>query len=588
MNINLTEAPNGVTGGFTVHNTYTAFDPLQNSPDESWNIRSNFADLDVNSSGFSMGTNGNAVNLYANDIKHFGTGNVGNLAISSNNYQLGNGTDPITVKGIAYHYGFGSIAAGVTVDGAVQGYGFQPNFNAAAVLTTNNYFQGFYDTAIIGGTLNGNYTSFNSSPSIAAIANNSNYTGVGIGPTITTLQGNAGLNGVGIYPTVGTINSGSLNAININPTVTLNKGYVAALNIDTSNVTNYAGVKASLVVQDITYEFLTVGTFNNSYTMEYVDDVTAGSEYFSILGQAVTCHIESGVSTATQIAAAAAVPPFVTAVLTTITGVASNPQVAAAAVNFAGGEDAGVAVGANITGDVTINGALSFSGALSIGQLSSFAPFTVTSGLGVASVDTLITSPTVPASATITGTDLLAVNTAMLLNIGNGASVTSSFLGYAALGLPAVLTMGAGSTIDLVSGAVFAVSLDAAATGGTVAEMKLCRSISIPNGVTTVTRLVGYAFDLPFGDPGTTTWGFYSSPASAHNYMAGDLVIGTSDVPTNSSVGLELISTTKAFLNARMTTTERNALTAVNGMQIYNSTTDKLQVYAAGSWVDLH
>ena len=41
-------------------------------------------------------------------------------------------------------------------------------------------------------------------------------------------------------------------------------------------------------------------------------------------------------------------------------------------------------------------------------------------------------------------------------------------------------------------------------------------------------------------------------------------------------------------MNARMTTTERNALTAVNGMQIYNSTTDKLQVYAAGSWVDLH
>lgn len=36
------------------------------------------------------------------------------------------------------------------------------------------------------------------------------------------------------------------------------------------------------------------------------------------------------------------------------------------------------------------------------------------------------------------------------------------------------------------------------------------------------------------------------------------------------------------------TTTERNALTAVNGMQIYNSTTSKMQAYAGGSWVDLH
>ena len=36
------------------------------------------------------------------------------------------------------------------------------------------------------------------------------------------------------------------------------------------------------------------------------------------------------------------------------------------------------------------------------------------------------------------------------------------------------------------------------------------------------------------------------------------------------------------------TTTERNALSAVNGMQIYNSTTSKMQAYAGGSWVDLH
>jgi hypothetical protein len=37
-----------------------------------------------------------------------------------------------------------------------------------------------------------------------------------------------------------------------------------------------------------------------------------------------------------------------------------------------------------------------------------------------------------------------------------------------------------------------------------------------------------------------------------------------------------------------LTTTERNALSAVNGMIIYNSTTSKFQGYAGGSWVDLH
>lgn len=36
------------------------------------------------------------------------------------------------------------------------------------------------------------------------------------------------------------------------------------------------------------------------------------------------------------------------------------------------------------------------------------------------------------------------------------------------------------------------------------------------------------------------------------------------------------------------TTTQRNALTAFNGMLIYNSTTSKIQGYAGGAWVDLH
>jgi hypothetical protein len=134
-------------------------------------------------------------------------------------------------------------------------------------------------------------------------------------------------------------------------------------------------------------------------------------------------------------------------------------------------------------------------------------------------------------------------------------------------------------------------SLDAGATGGTVDQVALCRALALRNGITTVNRMYGYEFSLPFGDPGTTSWGFYESPG-ANNYFQGNLLIGgtagSDDTVTNSSVALEIKSTTKALLNARMTTAQRDALTAVNGMQLYNSTVDKLQVYAAGSWVDLH
>ena len=37
-----------------------------------------------------------------------------------------------------------------------------------------------------------------------------------------------------------------------------------------------------------------------------------------------------------------------------------------------------------------------------------------------------------------------------------------------------------------------------------------------------------------------------------------------------------------------LTTTERNALTAVNGMVIYNETDSKLQAYVGGAWTNLH
>ena len=62
------------------------------------------------------------------------------------------------------------------------------------------------------------------------------------------------------------------------------------------------------------------------------------------------------------------------------------------------------------------------------------------------------------------------------------------------------------------------------------------------------------------------------------------LGLSTSDSPTFS--GLTLDSTIGFLLLNRMTTTQRDALTPVNGMQIYNTTTGKFQSYEAGSWQD--
>jgi hypothetical protein len=249
----------------------------------------------------------------------------------------------------------------------------------------------------------------------------------------------------------------------------------------------------------------------------------------------------------------------------------------------------------DITGDVSINGALAFSGALSIGQLNAFYSATVvdSGGPNPTSLNGLVSQITAPASSTTANGDTLGLNTAMLMVLGSNATVTSGplDLGFSAIALPCVAETHTGSSLDHMNAAVYALNLSGSSTGGTIDNVNLCRVVAIPNGITTINKLKGFEMDMPFGNVGTSMWGVYITP-ECDNYMQGSLLVGgvagSSDTAENSSCGIEIRSTTKTFLNARMTTTQRDALTALNGMQIYNTTADKLQVYAAGSWVDLH
>jgi len=83
---------------------------------------------------------------------------------------------------------------------------------------------------------------------------------------------------------------------------------------------------------------------------------------------------------------------------------------------------------------------------------------------------------------------------------------------------------------------------------------------------------------------GANNYAFYSA-ITAKVYINGQVGLGIS-TPATSAL-LDLTSTTGALLLSRMTTTQRNALTAVNGMIIYNSTTTTVQVYQNGAWTDV-
>lgn len=584
--------PDGNTGGYDVFRTNLNITPQQDSPNETWHLQENQVAFDPEIIGFDLGTAGQAFRFLINNFVHNSTGNLGAIEFIQNNFSIGNGTDAIDFKGLGYMFGFGQVNANVNITGPLQGYGFQLNVDAAATFDAiNTYLNGFYDYSNINCETP-SYTSFAAGPNIDSLRSGTNYTGFSVNQTIDLVNDNAGIQGLAISGTVnGFGNNTYWQGVNINPTLT-NVRYAAGLNVSMDSATPYVGLVSSLVFQDLTFTFNDPYD-NNYYTLEYTPGGTAGSELVNISGNAIEVQIDSGVSTAAQVKASLeAIPQFNSAITITISGSGSNPQVTAGPTNFTGGANPGRILAAYLDGDVEITGALSFGGALSIGKLNAYASQTMVDGGGSpASIHGLITAPTVGDNITLTNADTIAVNTAALVSIGTNSSVSTSFIGVAALGLPAVLSMQTGSTLDRIYGALFALSLDVSGTGGTVDEVGLCRSVAIPNGVTTVNNLYGYLFDLPYGDPGTKTFGFYDRPGK-NNYFAGNLVVGgtpgSDDLPTNSSVGIELRSTTKAILNSRMTTSERNALTAVNGMQVYNTTTDKLQVYAAGSWVDLH
>ena len=67
--------------------------------------------------------------------------------------------------------------------------------------------------------------------------------------------------------------------------------------------------------------------------------------------------------------------------------------------------------------------------------------------------------------------------------------------------------------------------------------------------------------------------------ATSGNTVAAGSISGTS---------IEVTGTAGSVKLPTLTTTQRNALSAANGMLVYNSTTSKIEAYAGGAWVQLH
>jgi hypothetical protein len=114
--------------------------------------------------------------------------------------------------------------------------------------------------------------------------------------------------------------------------------HVVTSDVNPAAVTFDSLTKASKVIQDITYTAKTGGTAGNSITVTYTTGGTAGSEVVTVVANAISVQIESGVSTATQVNTAVGLSaPAMLLIDKAVTGTGSTAQVAAVAAALAGG-----------------------------------------------------------------------------------------------------------------------------------------------------------------------------------------------------------------------------------------------------------
>lgn len=524
--------PNDAGGAYALHTSNMDLAPLVTSNNDFWIHTRHGVNVDSADSGLAIGvTSGQAVGMLHMDINHIFRSDIGSIEFIRNYFNLGNGTDAISVGGMSYCLGFGQVNDGVTMDGPMQGYGFQFNVADGATFSAGSGSQAFYDACSVACPVPG-WTSYGANPSIAAIENNSNYTGGNINPTIPVFSGNAGFVGLGISGVLGDFDTGTFNGILVNPTVNSSpSAYGIWVSMD--NVTPVAGAPSSLTFQDLYIEFTAFGD-NNSFSMLYIDDVTAGSETANVSGTVIEVHMEDGVSTADQIKAAIEATPGLNASVTiTVSGVGTNPQVLGASSNFSGGINPGNIKAGYFDGDVEITGDLTFGGALSIGNLNAFGSFTPIDGGGTpSSVHSLISQMTLPDNSTVNNVDTFGINTAMLVDIGSNCTLSSGGLGVGltALGLPAVFKMGANSYLDALGGAIFALSIDAATDPTAVVDQSYGgRFLPIP-GPGIFNRFYNVWAQQPAGLLATKNWGVYQKDAP-WNYFEGAIKVGGSDEP---------------------------------------------------------
>ena len=160
-------------------------------------------------------------------------------------------------------------------------------------------------------------------------------------------------------------------------------------------------------------------------------------------------------------------------------------------------------------------------------------------------------------------------------------------LGFVNVGFVGNIVIDSGKTLDTWTGALGGAGNPSGA--GTVDQAMMFRAAGFlpQGGSVSVNDMYGfYVMPTLTATSPTNAWGFYCADVVADNFFQKNVIVdGLTGKPSNANVGIELTSTSKAILNPRMNTTQRDAMTALAGMQIFNTDSNQLEYYNGTVWV---
>lgn len=243
----------------------------------------------------------------------------------------------------------------------------------------------------------------------------------------------------------------------------------------------------------------------------------------------------------------------------------------------------------NVSG-LTMASQRAVSGSFEGGQFGAQGAMSPFSSLGVDVGNNITMTSTVPAGTPLTGTDQLIQLFQSNLIADDDISTGPFGLNTNMIAMPSQVAVASGKTVPLLRSLLLGTSVPSG-SGGTITEHVVLELLGLPSfgGSVTCPTKIGIQdstlLGQNFSDGATDAWFIKNNDPATENHMW-VLAMGTATKKvTNSSVALEFGGTTRVPRHANLTTAERDALTPLAGMEIFNTDTLVLEFYDGTAWV---